>query len=245
MKKGAPAKLIVKGKRLDGRKLDEMRPMEAKAGILKRAEGSGYFRMGNSEAIAAVHGPRELHPKHLQDPLRTVLRCRYNMVPFSTDERVRPGPSRRSTEISKVITQALNSVVFLNEFPKSGIDVFIEILQADASTRCVGLNAASIALADAGVPMQDLVASCSAGKIDGKIVLDLAGAEDMHGEVDIPVAYIPDGDKITLLQMDGIITKKEFLEALELAKKGCKEIYKKQKDALRKKYENIKFENSD
>ncbi|RLJ00938.1 MAG: exosome complex exonuclease Rrp41, partial [Candidatus Aenigmatarchaeota archaeon] len=62
MKKGAPEKLIVKGKRIDGRKLDEMRKIEAKAGILKNAEGSGYFRFGNTVAIAAVHGPREIHP---------------------------------------------------------------------------------------------------------------------------------------------------------------------------------------
>ena len=242
MKKGAPEKLIIKGKRIDGRKPDEMREIEARAGILKNAEGSGYFRFGNTVAIAAVHGPREIHPRHLQDPLRSVLRCRYNMVPFSTTERSRPGYSRRSTEISKVITEAFESVIFLEEFPKSAIDVFIEVIQADASTRCAGLNAASIALADAGIPMRDLVASCSVGKIDGELVLDVSGKEDNYGEVDLPVGYIPKTDEIVLLQMDGILTIEEFEKALEMAKNGCKMVYEKQKEALKKRYEREQIE---
>lgn len=229
-------KLIKNGKRIDGREFDEMREIEAKAGILDRAMGSGYFRLGNTEAIAVVHGPRELHPKHLQDPLRAYLRCRYNMAPFSTEDRVRPGPSRRSTEISKVITEAFKSVIFLEEFPKTGIDVFIEITQANASTRCVGINAASIALANGGIPMSDLVSSVAAGKVEDKIVLDVAGKEDSYGEVDLPIAYIPRKDEITLLQMDGIIGKKNLNKAIKMAKEGCKKIYEKQKEALKKRY---------
>ncbi len=232
-------KIIVNGKRPDGRKLDEMREIEARAGVIPRAEGSGYFRLGNTMAVAAVYGPRELHPKHLTDPLKAYVKCRYNMAPFSTTDRVRPGPSRRSTEISKVIKEALKSVIFTEEFPKTGIEIFIEILQADASTRCVGLNAASIALADAGIPMKDLIASCSAGKVDGQIVLDVAGEEDCEGEVDLPIAYIPRKNKLYLLQMDGLITKDEIKQALNLAIKGCKLIYEKQKEALKKKYENF------
>ncbi len=232
-------KLIVNGKRLDGRALDELREIEAKAGVIPRAEGSGYFRLGNTIAVAAVYGPRQLHPKHLTDPLRAYVRCRYNMAPFSTKDRVRPGPSRRSIEISKVIKEALQAVIFVDEFPKAGIEIFIEILQADASTRCVGLNAASIALADAGIPMRDLIASCSAGKIDGEIVLDIAGDEDCEGEVDLPIAYIPKENKIYLLQMDGLITKEEIKKAIDMAIKGCKIIYEKQREALKKKYEEF------
>ena len=221
---------------MPGRKIDQLREMEARAGVIENAYGSGYFRLGNSIAVAAVYGPKELHPKHLVDPVRAYVKCRYNMAPFSTTERIRPGPNRRSTEISKVIKDALSSVVFMEEFPETGIEIFIEVLQADASTRCVGLNAASIALADAGIPMRDLIASCSAGKVEGTVVVDVAGEEDCEGEVDLPIAYLPRTNKIYLLQMDGIIGKEDFKKALEMAAKGCKEIYEKQKEALKKKY---------
>ena len=70
-------------KRYDGRDFKELRPIEAKAGVIKRADGSAYFKIGNTVAYAAVYGPRELHPKFLQNPERGILRCSYNMMPFS------------------------------------------------------------------------------------------------------------------------------------------------------------------
>ncbi|MCK4634864.1 MAG: exosome complex exonuclease Rrp41 [Candidatus Aenigmarchaeota archaeon] len=229
-------KLIKNDIRPDGRKLDEMREMEARAGVIDRADGSGYFRLGNTIAVAAVYGPKELHPKHLVDPVKAYVKCRYNMAPFSTSDRIRPGPNRRSTEISKVIKDALSSVIFLKEYPETSIEIFIEILQADASTRCVGLNAASIALADAGIPMKDLVTSCAAGKVEGTMILDVAGIEDCEGEVDLPIAYVPRKNEIYLLQMDGIINKDELKKGIEMAIKGCKVIYEKQKEALKNRY---------
>ncbi len=227
--------LIVDGKRMDGRGLYEMREIEAKAGVVKNAEGSGYFRFGNTVAIAAVYGPRKMFPKFLQSSTKSIIKCTYNMVPFSTKERIKPGRSRRSTEISKVIREAFSNVIFLEEFPRTSIDIYIDILQADASTRCAALNAASIALADAGVPMRSLLSCCSVGKIDDKIVLDICGVEDNYGQVDMPVA-VDKNNNVVLLQIDGIITKKEFSDALALALKGCAEVRKKQEEALRKKY---------
>lgn len=228
--------LIKNGKRIDGRRIDELRPMEASVGVLKKADGSAFFKMGNTTAIAGVFGPRKVYPKHQENSEKAILRTIYKMAPFATTERGRPGPNRRSTEISMVIRNALSSVLFLEEYPKSAIDVYIEVLQADASTRCVGLNAAVLALADAGVPMRDLVASCSAGKINDTIVLDIAGKEDTEGQLDFPIAYFPSKKQVTLLQMDGIATSDEIKEMLKLAVKGCMEINEKQKEVLSKKY---------
>ena len=229
--------LIVKGKRLDGRKANEMRPIKITAGVLNRADGSCYLEWGKNKVIAAVYGPRELHPKHLQENTEAVLRCRYNMAPFSVSERKRPGPDRRSVEISKVIREALERVVFLNYFPTSGIDVFMEVLQADAGTRCAALTAASVALADAGIPMRDLVAGCAAGKVDNEIVLDMMQDEDNFGQGDLPMGYIPAKDEIVLLQLDGDFTKEELEKAKSLAIEGCKQVYELQKEALKKKYQ--------
>ena len=231
-----PEKLIVNGKRLDGRMPDELRPLKIEAGILERADGSAYVELGANKVLAAVYGPREMHPRHRQQPDTAVLRCRYNMAPFSVDERKRPGPDRRSVEISKVTREALEPVLFLELYPRSVIDVFIEILQADAGTRTAGINAATVALADAGVPIRDMVSSVAVGKIDDTIVLDLTKDEDQWGTTDMPIAIVPRKKMITLLQMDGHFSKEEFRQALDLAFKGCEQIYEVQRQALREKY---------
>ncbi len=229
-------KLIVDGKRLDGRAPDELRPLKIEAGILERADGSAYVELGANKVLAAVYGPREMHPRHHQQPDTAVLRCRYNMAPFSVDERKRPGPDRRSIEISKVTREALEPVVFLKLYPRSVIDIFIEILQAGAGTRTAGITAAAVALADAGVPMRDMVSSIAVGKVDDTIVLDLTKTEDQEGTTDMPIAMIPRKKMITLLQMDGNFTGEEFKQALNLAFKGCEQIYEAQRQALRDKY---------
>jgi exosome complex component RRP41 len=131
-------------------------------------------------------------------------------------------------------------VVFTEYYPRTTIDVFIEVLQSDGGTRCAGITAASLALADAGIPMRDLVVACASGKVDGQIVLDLCDLEDKFGEADLPVAMIPRSEEITLLQMDGSLTPEEFREAFKLAIEGCKQIYAMQKEALRKKYIAVK-----
>jgi exosome complex component RRP41 len=235
-KVGKPERMIIEGRRLDKRGFEEFRPITVEVGVLKRADGSAIFRFGDTYALSAVFGPKTMHPKHLQDPQRAFLRCKYSMAPFSTKERIRPGISRRSVEISKVLNEALSNVIFFEDYPKTAIDVFVEILQANASTRCAGLNAASLALAEAGISMKNLICSCSAGKVDNEIVLDVGGDEDQFGDVDMAVATIGNEDKIVLLQMDGIVTREEFLKLINLAKKGCAEIYEKQVNALREKY---------
>ncbi|MFH1821403.1 MAG: exosome complex exonuclease Rrp41 [Methanobacteriota archaeon] len=231
-----PEKLIVDGKRLDGRAPDELRPLKIKAGVLERADGSAYVELGNNKVFAAVYGPREMHPRHNQQPDSAVLRCRYGMAPFSVDDRKRPGPDRRSMEISKVTKEALEPVLFLELYPRSVIDVFIEVLQADAGTRTAGINAAAVALADAGVPMRDLVTSVAAGKVDDTIILDLMKEEDQFGQTDMPIAIVPRRKVITLLQMDGHFTKEEFKQAVDLAFQGCEKIYEVQRQALKEKY---------
>jgi exosome complex component RRP41 len=224
------------GKRIDGRRPDELRPIRIEAGVLKRADGSAYVEMGKNKILAAVYGPRECHPRHLQDPTRAIVQCNYNMLSFSVDDRKRPGPDRRSVEISKILSEALEHVVFLEQFPRTSIDVYIAVLQANAGTRCAGLTAASVALADAGIPMRDLVPACAAGKVADTIVLDLNKEEDNFGQADLPLAYLPRTGEILLLQMDGHMTQGEFDRAIELAMGGCSKIYELQQEALKRKY---------
>ncbi|MBN2142758.1 exosome complex exonuclease Rrp41 [Candidatus Woesearchaeota archaeon] len=226
-------------KRVDGRKFDEPRQITAKAGVIKKADGSAFFKIGNTAAYAAVYGPRELNPKHMQDPKKGVLRCNYNMMPFSGTDRIKPGPSRRSKEISMVTEKALLPVVNLEDYPNAVVDVFIELTETDAGSRCAGICAAAMALADAGITMRDMVAAVSTGVVDHQVCVDLNGDEEHIHDVDvadIPVAMVPSTGEITLLQMDGIVSKEEFLSAIETVTPVLKRITDLQRAVLKDRF---------
>lgn len=228
-------------KRSDGRKMDELRPIIAEVGVIPNAIGSAKFGFGGGKdgtiAIAAVYGPRQLHPQHMQEPDRGIIRVEYNMLPFSVAERARPGPSRRSKEINLIIANALSSVVDLERFPGTVIDVQIMILQANASTRCAGINAAAMALAHAGIVMKEMVSSVSIGKIDDKIVTDITKEEEDYsegeGSTDIPFTMTSRDKDVVHLQLDGKIQTSRFKEAVEAAKVACDKILGYQTRALK------------
>jgi exosome complex component RRP41 len=224
-------------KRSDGRKVDELREMKAEVGIIPNADGSAMFQFGKTIAIASVYGPRQLHPQHLQNPATGILRVNYDLLSFSVDDRKRPGPSRRSTEISKVTELSLLPAVNIMEFPNTVVDVQIYILQADASTRTAGINAASLALAQAGIPMKNLVTSVAIGKLDKDLVVDVDKDEEDfkegEGATDFAIAKVANSDEYTLLQLDGKIQPEKINEALIMADKACEEILKVQVKALK------------
>jgi len=236
-----PEKLIDEnGLRIDGRRLDQLRPINLDVGILDKADGSSYVEQGRNKILIAVYGPREARPKHIALPDRAVLRCRYHMAPFSTQERKSPAPSRREMEISKVIREALEPSILSELYPRTAIDIFVEVLQSDGGSRCAGITGASLALADAGIPLKSLVSSCAVGKIAGQIALDLSDVEDKASEADMPLAFMPKSNAITLLQMDGLFTIEEYEKALNMAVETCKQIHEMQKETLKRKYLLVK-----
>ncbi len=228
------------GIRVDGRKPNELRPTRIEVGILKNADGSAMIYQGKNKILAAVYGPRELHPKHLALSDRSLIRVTYRMSTFSVPERKSPAPSRREIEISKLLSEALDAAAFTKKFPRSVIDIFVQVLQADGGTRCASITAAAAALADAGIPMKDLVVGCSAGLVNGIVVKDPCDEEDKEGDGDLPLAYMPNLNQIVLLQLDGQFTYDQFVEAVNFAIEGCKEIHEIQLTALKKRYLEIK-----
>jgi len=224
-------------KRFDGRKFDEMRPIKAQVGVIPNADGSARFSFGNTIAVAAVYGPKQLHPQHMQIPNKGLLRCNYSMMSFSVTDRIKPGPSRRSQEISKITEWALSSIVDLDRFPSAVIDVHIMIEQADASTRCAGINAAVMALVHAGIPMKEMAASVSIGKCDETIVVDVSKEEEDYEEgeaaTDMPFTVLSNSKKISHIQLDGKTSIAKFKEAMHTALKATEKIHEIQVKALK------------
>jgi exosome complex component RRP41 len=245
MKANKP-QLIVNGKRLDGRGFEDLRDLKITANVLNNADGSAYIEWGNNKILAAVYGPKEVFPKHLADPTKAIVKCRYSMAPFSSlEEHGRSGPNRRAIEISKVTKEVFENVIMLNEFPGSEIDIFIEVLQGDGGTRAAGITAASVALANAGIHMKDLVYAVSAGRIDEHVVIDVNKIEDNYSDSDMPIAVAPRNNDILLLQMDGGFTIEQLKHAIQLVINAGPKISAIQKQALRDVYENVakKYEN--
>jgi exosome complex component RRP41 len=231
-------------KRYDGRKNDELRPISARVGIVPSADGSAIYQSGKTRAIAVVRGPRLLHPKHMENPKKGILRVNYQMMAFSVWDRIKPGNSRRGQEIGKVTEWALSEIVDLEAFPNSVVDVIIQIPQADAGTRVAGINAAAMALAQAGVPMKEMVSAVAVGKMDRTLVVDVdkeeEDFEEGEGATDIPICFTSRTKKISLLQLDGKISIPELKESIEMAKKASEKIYDVQMRALKEPGKEVK-----
>jgi exosome complex component RRP41 len=230
--------------RVDGRAFDELRPIKAKVGVVPSADGSAMYQSGKTRAIAVVRGPRTLHPKHMENPQRGVLRVTYQMMAFSVWDRIKPGTSRRSQEIGKVTEWALGEIVDLDAFPNSVVDVIIQIPQADAGTRVAGINAAVMALAQAGVPMKEMISAVAVGKMDKTLVVDVnkeeEDFEEGEGPTDVPIAITSKSDEIALLQLDGKMSIPELRELIKMAKVACKKINDIQTKALKEPGKEIK-----
>ncbi|XP_024634216.1 exosome complex component RRP41 homolog isoform X2 [Medicago truncatula] len=130
------------------------------------------------------------------------IRAEIGAVSKANGDRMRkPKGDRRSTEISLVIRQTMEERILTHLMPRSQIDIYVQVLQADGGTRSACINAATLALADAGIPVRDLVTSCSAGYLNSTALLDLNYVEDSAGVPDVTVGIFPKLDKVTLLQI--------------------------------------------
>ncbi|MHA2250841.1 MAG: hypothetical protein ACXAD7_10775 [Candidatus Kariarchaeaceae archaeon] len=229
-------------RRPDGRLVDEIRDLKIEVGILDRADGSAKVHLGRNMAIASVYGPRELHPKHAALANKAVVRLNYRMATFSVDDYKKPFPSRREKEISKVLSEAFESVVLTKQWPRSVIDVHIQLFQSDGGTRTAAAIAASAALADAGIPMKELSGGIAAGIYEDRVVIDMTGHEDMKGTGDMPVLYSPKNDEVSLFQLDGMFTFEQFNEAFTKTLKAIEQVVDSIQMALKQKYITIRDE---
>lgn len=169
----------------------------------QRPHTPAYHSSVFCQVIAAVYGPREVTNRAQADTNKAIVRCEYSMASFSTGERRRRGKSdRRSTEISMAIGNTMEQNILTELLPRTQIDIYLQVIQADGGTRCAAINAAFLALADAGVPMRDSLAACAAGYLEETAILDLNYTEDAGGGPDVAVALQTGLDEVLLLQAD-------------------------------------------
>ncbi|XP_022083413.1 exosome complex component MTR3-like [Acanthaster planci] len=222
------------GKRTDNRALDDIRPVFLKAGVVSQARGSAYIEACNTKVICAIYGPHEVQRKE-GFSMQGTLRCEFKYATFSCLGRRQHQTDSEEKQMGLVVAQALQPAVCLHKFPKSQLDVFVTVLQNDGSVLAAALTCASVAVADAGIEMYDVVIGCSlrqAGETTS--LLDPAILEEFHSRsVDgdarnhgsVTAAYLPSLNQLSAFQQTGEIEPEIATKCLHKCVDGCVRIF--------------------
>ncbi|XP_040026837.2 exosome complex component RRP41 [Gasterosteus aculeatus] len=229
------------GYRLDGRKATELRKLQARMGVFAQADGSAYLEQGNTKVLAVVYGPHEVRGSRTRSRHeRALINCQYSMATFSTAERKRrPHGDRKSTEMSLHLKQTFEAAVMTQLYPRSQIDIYVKILQSDGGNYSVCVNAATLAVIDAGIPMRDYVCACTVGFVDETPLADLCYAEEGGGVSSLALALLPRGGQIALLQMDARLHQDHLDLLIAAAMTACKGVSKLLDEVVRRHLQEV------
>ncbi|CAG8445219.1 4962_t:CDS:2 [Diversispora eburnea] len=209
------------GLRQDGRRASELRKIKCTPSVLSQSDGSSYIEQGNTKCLAAVYGPREARQKAQILHNKALITVEISLAPFSMSERKkRKKFDKRLLEIASAVKQTFEPIIMTNLFPRSQIDIFLQILQYDGGMIQICINAATLALIDAGIPMLEYVCACSAGIVEDTTILELLGTPELT------VALLPQSQKVTLLQLETRLHVDKLEPVMKMAIEGAKDIYK-------------------
>lgn len=213
------------GLRLDGRRANELRRIRCRLGVFTQADGSAYIEQGNTKVLAAVYGPHQAAARRMNTE-DVVVNCQFSMATFSTGERKnRPRGDRKSQEMTIHLQQTLTAAIMTELYPRSQIDIYIEMLQSDGGNFCSAINAATLALVDAGICLKEYVTACTASLANGDVpLMDVSHVEEVSGGPTLTVATLPTSGKIAFMEMSQRFHLDSLPKVLETATQGCKEV---------------------
>jgi len=221
------------GYRSDGRRSLELRSFSIQLSTHPSADGSATVTHGLTTVAVTVFGPREAKNRSQTIHDRAIINVEVNEAPFSTtDRRKRGRGDKRILEFAASIKATFEPVVQANLYPRSQIDIFVQVLQQDGAVLQAAINASTLALIDAGIPLMDYVCACTAACIDTSPLLDLTQTE----ESDLPnltVAVLPRSEKVTLVTMETRLHVDRFEEIFRLAAKAGKVLHEEMRAAVR------------
>lgn len=230
------------GYRQDGRKSHDLRKIKCKLGVYAQADGSAYLEQGLTKVLAAVYGPHEITRNKSQAPADKVfINCQYSTATFSGYERkFRPRGDRKSHEFTQLLRKTFESLVMTDAYPHSQLDIFCEILQSDGGNLSACINAASLALIDAGVPLKSYAVSCTCACYNNVVVADANRAEETKANTAlITLAISPKNDDIVLLELNSKMHAEQLENAIDEAIRGCKAVHEVLDQAVRDHVTNV------
>mmetsp|Transcript_8260 Transcript_8260/g.13373 ORF Transcript_8260/g.13373 Transcript_8260/m.13373 type:complete len:247 (-) Transcript_8260:662-1402(-) len=220
----------VSGLRMDGRRSEEVRRIRCRLGTVQGCDGCCHLEQGLTSVLVCVHGPREVLSRSDAIHDKAVVRCEASQAAFSTTERrKRRAGDKRAVAISNFIEETFSNVIQTKLFQKSQIDIVVHVLQADGGVLSACVNATTMALAHAGIPMIDFVTSCTVAHLDNTFLLDLNHQEENAGGAELGLTLMPRSSRILTVKMGSSSSRvsSPLLEQLiEEAKIGCQRINK-------------------
>uniref|UniRef100_A0A0A9XZ42 Putative exosome complex component RRP41 n=1 Tax=Lygus hesperus TaxID=30085 RepID=A0A0A9XZ42_LYGHE len=236
------------GLRPDGRKPNELRIVRCKLGAVPHADGSSYLELGNTKVLVSVFGPYEVRSNHRSKTMMesAFINCQYSMAPFSKPDRRTPRPrDKKNMEMTINLHQALKSVIRAELLPRTQIDVMVEVLTADGGNYCAALNASTLALIDAGVPLREYVIACTSSLAKNEVpMVDISHLEETLGGPCLTVAMLPTSKQIAFTEMSQRFHVDHLEKVMATAQKGCEDMFKILNNAVRLYFKEIGFPNN-
>ncbi|XP_049579424.1 exosome complex component MTR3 [Syngnathus scovelli] len=231
------------GPRADGRQRDQVdvRPVFVRCGLVSQAKGSAYMEAGDTKLMCCVYGPRETERKDDTDMKCGRLTTDMRFAPFSCPERCSWIQGSQDKDFSLMLHESLQPALCLHKYPRSQIEVNVMVLEHSGSVLAHAVTCASLALADAGIEMYDLVLGCAIRQDGGSYVVDPTYAEengsgspsgDNQGR--LTVAFLPSLNQVSGLQSDGEMTEETLSAGVRTCIEGCYKIYPVIQQALAK-----------
>ncbi|KAI9773757.1 MAG: Exosome non-catalytic core component [Candelina submexicana] len=220
--------------RLDGRRWNELRRMHAQISTQAAADGSSYLEMGNTKVICTVAGPVEGRKAAGGGASggEAQVQVEIGIAGFSGVDRKRRGRGdKRTSEMQTTISNAFSSTLFTHIYPHSLISINLHVLSQDGSLLAACLNATTLALIDAGIPMSDYIVSCTAGSTSSYSgndesadpLLDLSGLEEQELPF-LTVGTLGAGEKVSVMVMETRVQIGRLEGMLAVAVDGCKQV---------------------
>eukprot|EP01111_Echinosteliopsis_oligospora_P014833 TRINITY_DN5694_c0_g1_i1.p1 TRINITY_DN5694_c0_g1~~TRINITY_DN5694_c0_g1_i1.p1 ORF type:complete len:263 (-),score=85.13 TRINITY_DN5694_c0_g1_i1:6-794(-) len=221
------------GNRSDNRSRDQFRETFMRAGVSSQASGSAYIEMNNTKVMCTVYGPRQT-TKTQEFSEEGQLFCDFKYASFSC-EGCRKGfaSDAEEKENSIIMGQALDAAIMFEKFPKSAVEVYVLVIQNDGGALPAAITCASLALANAGIEMYDLVASCSAVYLErAGVILDPTTLEEKEGSGRVTIARLPSLNLISQVMLDGELDQASVTESTDLCVDGCDKLYSVMRETL-------------
>ncbi|XP_068624927.1 uncharacterized protein [Battus philenor] len=242
-----------KGLRKDGRALDEARSMFATTDMVSQAKGSAYVELNNTKVVCSVFDPREIPHQNEFSQLGQIF-CEVKFAPFSCPSQRRPpAPDAEDKSLSVALRQALEPTVCRHLFPNYQIDVFVYIIENDGACLAAAINAAGLALADAAVPMYDIITASAIAIIGDKMFVDPTEEEEQLA-ITSPVTENVNHGVITMSMLSELKQISDYIQvgsmdiecvinAMDVLEKECKKLIPNiQRVLVRNVVKNVKLQ---
>lgn len=233
--------LTPEGYRIDGRKAEEIRHLQCRiGGLSSKADGSAMVQLGCTKVVSYVYGPSESsrYPSH---PERAEVHCTFSSAAFrGSVRRSRRFADRQSIANASTIRDVFVSVILTEKHPKSHIHIFICVLEDDGGVLPTAINATTLALIDAGIPLRDFVSSASVGLLgQSNPLVDINDTESSSAGAELSLAIHSRTEETTSLNLDSKIPIDQFDEMHRLAVVACREIARMMKNSVREHFTEL------